>query len=223
MSTVLITGANRGIGLAITAHHAARGDRVIAVCRQRSKALDALGVEVESGVDVTSGDDLRRLAARFDGVRIDRLVLNAGVLEKESLGSIDEDAAATIRRQFEVNALAPLRVADALLGSLGDGSKIGIITSRMGSVADNSSGGYYGYRMSKAAVNAAGRSLAIDLKPRGIAVFLLHPGFVQTDMVGGQGDISAEEAAANLVARLDELGLAESGSFWHAKREPLPW
>jgi NAD(P)-dependent dehydrogenase (short-subunit alcohol dehydrogenase family) len=223
MSTVLITGANRGIGLAIAAHHAARGDRVIAVCRRTSKALDALGVEVESGVDVTSAEDLKRLADKFDGVHIDRLMLNAGVLEKESLGSIDEDAAAAIRRQFEVNALAPLRVADRLLGCLGDGGKIGIITSRMGSVADNSSGGYYGYRMSKAAVNAAGRSLAIDLKPRGIAVFLLHPGFVQTDMVGGKGDVSAADAAANLVARMDELGIEQTGSFWHAKREPLPW
>ncbi|HRQ66241.1 MAG TPA: SDR family NAD(P)-dependent oxidoreductase [Xanthomonadaceae bacterium] len=223
MSTVLITGANRGIGLALAAHHAARGDSVIAVCRHTSHTLDGLGVQVEAGVDVTRAEDLARLADKLEGIAIDRVMLNAGVLERESLGAIDEEAAAAIRRQFEVNALAPLRVVDALLDRLNEGARIGIVTSRMGSVADNSSGGYYGYRMSKAAVNAAGRSLAIDLKPRGIAVFLLHPGFVQTDMVGGHGDISAAAAAATLVARMDELGIEQTGSFWHARREPLPW
>lgn len=223
MGTVLITGANRGIGLALAAHHAERGDKVVAVCRQSSPALDALGVRVESGIDVTDGEALRRLVGGLGALRIDRLLLNAGVLARESLGSIDEDAAAAIRRQFEVNALAPLRMADALLGHLADDAKVGIITSRMGSVADNGSGGYYGYRMSKAAVNAAGRSLAMDLKPRGIAVFLLHPGFVQTDMVGGKGDVSAAESAANLVTRMDQLGIEQTGSFWHANGQTLPW
>jgi NAD(P)-dependent dehydrogenase (short-subunit alcohol dehydrogenase family) len=223
MSTVLITGANRGIGLALAAHHAARGDRVIAVCRRGSPALDALDVELRAGVDVTDGDAVAGLAAALAGTRIDRLILNAGVLGRESLGPLDRAAEASIRHQFEVNALGPLRVAAALLDHLAPGAKIGIVTSRMGSIADNGSGGYYGYRMSKAAVNAAGRSLAMDLKPRGIAVFLLHPGFVRTDMVGGQGDISADEAAAQLVARMDALGLADSGSFWHARGEPLPW
>jgi NAD(P)-dependent dehydrogenase (short-subunit alcohol dehydrogenase family) len=223
MSTVLITGANRGIGLALAAHHAARGDRVIAVCRRGSPALDALDVELRAGVDVTDGDAVAGLAAALVGTRIDRLILNAGVLGRESLGPLDRAAEASIRHQFEVNALGPLRVAAALLDHLAPGAKIGIVTSRMGSIADNGSGGYYGYRMSKAAVNAAGRSLAMDLKPRGIAVFLLHPGFVRTEMVGGQGDISADEASAQLVARMDALGLADSGSFWHARGEPLPW
>ncbi len=223
MKTVLITGANRGIGLALAIHHAERGDRVIAVCRQTSPALAALDIQVESDIDVTRDDDLKRLDGKLEGIVLDRLILNAGVLGKEALGAIDDSAVASIRRQFEVNALAPLRVVETLLDHLGDAAKIGIITSRMGSVSDNGSGGYYGYRMSKAAVNAAGRSLAIDLKPRGIAVFLLHPGFVQTDMVGGQGDVSAAESAANLVARMDELGIDQTGSFWHAKREPLPW
>jgi NAD(P)-dependent dehydrogenase (short-subunit alcohol dehydrogenase family) len=93
----------------------------------------------------------------------------------------------------------------------------------MGSIADNSSGGYYGYRMSKAALNAAGRSLALDLAPRGISVFLLHPGFVRTDMTGGNGDTSPEQSAANLVARMDALDAADSGSFWHANGQSLPW
>ena len=103
------------------------------------------------------------------------------------------------------------------------GAKVALITSRMGSIADNSSGGSYGYRMSKAALNAAGRSLAIDLAARGIAVGLLHPGYVRTDMTGGSGNVEASEAAAMLVARIDELDAAKSGSFRHANGEELPW
>src|SRR3546814_18034512 len=95
-----------------------------------------------------------------------------------------------------------------------DNAKVGIITSRMGSMADNGSGGRYGYRASKAAVNAIGKSLAVDLAPRGIAVFLLHPGFVATEMVGGRGDVSPEQAAAQLIDRLDTLPLEQTGTFW---------
>lgn len=150
-------------------------------------------------------------------------MLNAGVLGREALGSIDAAGWDSIRRQFEVNALGPLRVVQALLGQLGQGSRIGIVTSRMGSVSDNDSGGYYGYRASKAAVNAIGKSLALDLKPRGIAVFLLHPGYVATDMVGGSGDISPEQSARQLVERLDTLDVEQTGTFWHANGTSLPW
>ncbi len=93
----------------------------------------------------------------------------------------------------------------------------------MGSITDNTSGGYYGYRMSKAALNAAGRSLAHDLAPRGVAVAILHPGFVQTPMTGGRGDVDAATAARNLLARIDELTPATSGRFLHANGAPLPW
>ena len=124
---------------------------------------------------------------------------------------------------FEVNSLGPLLITQALLGNLGEGSKVGIITSRMGSIADNDSGGSYGYRMSKAAVNAAGKSLAIDLKPRGIAVGILHPGWVRTDMTGRNGLIDANESAKGLLARMDELNLDNTGTFWHANGELLPW
>lgn len=223
MPTILITGANRGIGLALTQRHRDRGDKVIAVCRQSSPALAATGAQVESGIDVTDDDAVAALASRLAGLPIDVLVLNAGVLERDRLGDIDARGLDAMRRQFEVNALAPLRVVQSLAGNLGQGSRIGIITSRMGSMADNSSGGYYGYRASKAAVNAIGRSLAMDLRDRGIGVFLLHPGFVATDMVGGRGDIAPAQAAANLVARLDGLGLEQTGSFWHADGTPLPW
>lgn len=224
MATILITGANRGIGLALARHCAARGDSVIGACRRSSPELDALsGVRVETGVDVADAASVQALAGRLAGVSIDVLVCNAGILGREALGGLDDAAWASMRRQFEVNTLGPLRMVEALAGHLHEGSKVAIITSRMGSVADNGSGGYYGYRASKAAVNAVGKSLAHDLAGRGIAVLLLHPGFVATDMVGGKGEISAEASAAQLLQRMDTLGLADSGSFHHANGTPLPW
>src|SRR5207342_2254363 len=149
------------------------------------------------------------LVRKLNRTPIQRLWLNAGVLEREKLGAIDSAAFESLRHQFEVNALGPLRVAQALLDNVGAGSKIAIMTSRMGSMADNDSGGYYGYRASKAAVNAIGKSLAVDLRPRGVAVFLLHPGYVSTEMVGRSGDISPEVAAQRLVELVDKLGLNE--------------
>lgn len=223
MKTILITGANRGIGLALAQQFGSRGDHVIAVCRRGSEALAATGARIESGIDVTDDAALHALARRLGDTRIDTLVLNAGVLAREALGEIDGAGFDSMRRQFEVNALGPLRVAQALLGHLVDGARIGIITSRMGSMADNGSGGRYGYRASKAAVNAIGKSLAVDLRPRSIAVFLLHPGFVATEMVGGAGDVTPEQAARQLIERLDTLTLAQTGSFWHADGSPLPW
>ena len=223
MKTVLITGANRGIGLALTRQFTARGDRVIAACRHSSDALDATGAQVEAGVDVTDDAALADLAHRLGDTRLDVVVLNAGIMTREAFGRIDAAAWEDMRRQFEVNALGPLRVAQALSGHLGEGAKIGIITSRMGSVADNGSGGRYGYRASKSAVNAIGKSLAGGLAPRGGAGFLLHPGFVATDMVGGNGEVTPEHAAGQLVARLDTLGMPQTGTFWHANGTELPW
>src|SRR5690606_32893757 len=163
---------------------------------------------------------LATLADKLGDQTLDILINNAGLLHSESLENMDW---AQIARQFEVNAMGPLRVTHRLRGNLKSGSKLALITSRMGSIADNGSGGYYGYRMSKAALNAAGKSLAIVLKPRGTAVALLHPGYVPTDMVGGQGDVSPDDAAERLVARIDELTLETSGTFRHANRDPLPW
>lgn len=223
MATVLITGANRGIGLALARQYAARGDAVIGVCRHGSDALAQSGARIETGVDVADDGTVAALAQRLADVRIDVLVLNAGILSNEVFGHIDADGLQRMRRQFEVNALGPLRIAQALRDRLVDGAKIGIVTSRMGSMADNTSGGYYGYRASKAAVNAIGRSLAMDLAPRRIAVVLLHPGYVATDMVGGKGDVSPEDAARGLIARLDALTPAQTGSFQHANGAALPW
>ncbi|MEX1311234.1 MAG: SDR family oxidoreductase [Candidatus Sulfomarinibacteraceae bacterium] len=220
MARVCITGANRGIGLELARQFQARGDEVIAACRRPSEALAGLGVRVIDGVDVADEDGLRRLTDGVGDLEVDVLVNNAGVLSDESLDDLDLDR---IRRQFEINALGPLRVTAALRPSLGAGAKVVIVTSRMGSIEDNTSGGRYGYRMSKAAVNMAGRSLAHDLKPAGVAVAVLHPGFVRTDMTGHSGLIDPPESAAGLIARIDELDLESSGSFWHANGEPLPW
>jgi len=223
MATILITGANRGIGLALARQYAARGEQVIGVCRHASEALAQTGARVEAEVDVTDDVALAALAQRLQDTRIDVLVCNAGILSNEVFGRIDAEGFEHMRGQFEVNALGPLRVVQALRGRLADGGKVGIVTSRMGSMADNTSGGYYGYRASKAAVNAIGKSLALDLAPRNIAVVLLHPGYVATDMVGGKGDVSPDEAARGLIAQLDALTPARSGSFVHANGTPLPW
>lgn len=219
----VVIGANRGIGLALVQALLARGAKVSAVCRRAGPAAQqAAGAAWVEGIDTTDSVALSALAAAVNAP-IDLLIINAGVLGRESLGKLDAEARDSIRHQFEVNALAPLRVVASLRPQLRKGSKIGLLTSRMGSISDNGSGGYYGYRMSKAALNAAGRSLAHDLRGDGIAVRLLHPGFVRTDMTGGQGDTDAATAAAGLLARMDELDLASSGQFWHAQGQELPW
>ncbi len=222
MNTIVITGANRGIGLALARLYAGRGDSVIAVGREPSDALQQLGVRMETGIDVSDRDSLRVLRQRLNGVKIDVLVNNAGVMQRTELASI-EDQLDAFRAQFEVNSLAPLRVSAALLDRLGRESKIAIITSRMGSIADNDSGGHYGYRMSKAAVNMAGVCLAHELKEHGIAVGLLHPGYVRTRMTGNTGHVDTEESATGLIRRIDELSLKTTASFRHANGEGLPW
>ncbi|MEE4172643.1 MAG: SDR family oxidoreductase [Xanthomonadales bacterium] len=225
MNNAIITGANRGIGLELTRQLLDRGWRVTALCRSVSDALAALetrgpGLTVISGFDVTDQASIDGLADRLPAESLDLLINNAGILEGMDLEEIDPES---IRRQFEVNALGPLRVTRALLPALGQGAKVALVTSRMGSIADNTSGGSYGYRMSKAALNAAGKSLAHDLASRGVHVAILHPGYVRTDMTGGRGLIDVEEAAGGILERLDELTEENSGTFWHSNGEILPW
>ena len=219
MATVLVTGANRGIGLELCRQLAGRGDDVIAVCRSSSPELDALNVRVLAGVDVASADGVARLANELDGEALDVLVNNAGILISDNLNSLDFDA---ITEQFRVNSLGPLRVTRALLDNLQPGSKVAIITSRMGSIADNGSGSSYGYRMSKAAVNMAGMTLSRDLQGRDIAVVILHPGMVATEMTRGRG-IQPADSARGLIERIDELNMDGTGTFWHAEGYALPW
>jgi NAD(P)-dependent dehydrogenase (short-subunit alcohol dehydrogenase family) len=218
--TVVITGANRGIGLSFTRLYQEQGCSVFAVCRKASPELINLGVNVIDEVDVTCPQGLKRLICELKDTKIDLLINNAGILRNEVLGEIDES---TILEQFQTNALAPLLVTEALMANLTKGAKVALITSRMGSIADNTSGGRYGYRMSKAALNAAGVSLAHDLKPKDVAVAILHPGLVGTDMIGGIGDITPVQAALGLSQRIEQLDLNNAGSFWHSNGEILPW
>ncbi len=197
----------------------ARGDDVLAVCRESSSELDATGAEIVAGVDVGQGTDMQKLRNAIGDRKIDVLLNNAGILRRDSLGELDYEG---MIEQYRVNTLGPLRVTEALLDNLREGSKVVIVTSRVGSIEDNASGGHYGYRASKTAVNQVGTNLKIDLEPRGIAVALLHPGLVATDMTGGQG-IDPVVSAEGLIQRIEELNLENSGGFWHAEGYELPW
>jgi NAD(P)-dependent dehydrogenase (short-subunit alcohol dehydrogenase family) len=220
MATVVITGANRGIGLEFVKQYLAKGDKVIALCRNTSDELSQSGAKVIDKVDVGSPESLQKMLSTLSGLKIDLLVNNAGVLANESL---EHMSATTLEYQFRVNAMGPLLVTQMLRQQLVRGAKVALITSRMGSVTDNTSGGRYGYRMSKAALNIAGVSLAHDLKEQEVAVALLHPGYVQTEMVNHSGDISAAVAVERLMQRIEELNIINSGTFWHSNGEVLPW
>lgn len=220
MMNVVITGGNRGIGLALAKQYKNSGAKVYVTCRNSSDELNSLGVNVITGVDVSQPETLADKLAPLLDIEIDLLINNAGVLGRESIDDWDPH---TIDYQFRVNAMGPLLVSQVLLSCMSENSKIALISSRMGSMEDNGSGGYYGYRMSKAALNAAGVSMANDLRPKGIAVGVFHPGFVQTEMVNGAGDIDAETCAERLVTRIDELNLKNSGRFIHSNGDVLPW
>ena len=221
MAIYLITGSNRGIGLEFCRQLKERGDEVIATCRSSSKELDDLDIQVASGIDITSMNSILNLKNKLNSLKVDVMIHNAGIAENNQLTNL---SAASLKRQFEVNALGPLLFVQSMLENLRHGSKVGLITSRMGSIEDNTSGGSYGYRMSKAALCMAGKSLSIDLKPSGISVALLHPGLVSTRMTGfTQNGISTEQSVIGLLQRIDSLSLKNSGNFWHANGEILPW
>ena len=219
MSTVLVTGCNRGIGLELVRQLKQRGDSLIAVCREASEALKATGARIIDGIDVADAASVRRMRDAVGDQPIDVLINNAGILRRDSFGSLDYDE---MLEQYRVNALGPLRVTEALTANLHEGSKVAIVTSRVGSIEDNGSGGNWGYRTSKTAVNMIGTNLVHEFTPRGIAVALLHPGLVATDMTNATG-IPPAESASGLIDRIDELNLENTGTFWHAEGYVLPW
>ena len=221
MATYLITGGNRGLGFELCRQLHRQGHHVIATCRSQSPQLEELGIQIETGMDITKDASINRLITSLTGISIDVLINNAGILEKTSLDELNPES---LRRQFEVNAIGPLRLTRSLLDQLKPGAKVVLITSRMGSIEDNSSGGSYGYRMSKAALCMAGKSLSIDIKPRGIALAIIHPGLVSTRMTNFTAHgITPEVSVEGILERINELDLASSGSFWHANGETLPW
>ena len=221
MSTYLITGANRGIGLEMVRQLKNRGDEVIATCRSSSSELNSLSVRVEEGIDISLYDSVIQLRENLKETKIDVLIQNAGISEFNSLSNLDPQS---IVHQFEVNALSPLFFVQTMLSRLSQSAKIALITSRMGSIQDNNSGGSYGYRMSKVALCMAGKSLSIDLKSKKISVAILHPGLVSTRMTGFTSNgIQPLESVKGLIQRIDELTIDNTGTFWHANGETLPW
>lgn len=226
MPTVIITGANRGLGLEFAREYAAEGWSVIATCRDpaRADALKALGKAVEvHGLDVADFAAIRRLAETLRDRPIDVLINNAGVIGSDrNLGELDgESWLATLR----VNTVAPILVAQAFLPNLRAGSekKAVFITSLMGSIADNTSGRYYDYRSSKAGLNAAVKSLAIDLAGDGIIAVVLHPGWVKTDMGGANAPTDPATSVDGMRKVIAKLRRSDSGRFFNYNGKECQW
>ena len=221
MSTYLVTGSNRGIGLEICNQLHKRGDNVIATCRTISDELKKLKVRVVENVDISSTHSIGLLKNNLKEARLDCLIHNAGIYEYNTLMDLEAES---IRRQFEINALRPLLITKAMTGLLKRNSKIVFISSRMGSIEDNTSGSSYGYRMSKVALSMAAKSLSVDLSKKGIYIGILHPGLVRTRMTGfTKNGISTEESVNGLLKRIDAINKKNTGKFWHANGEELPW
>jgi NAD(P)-dependent dehydrogenase (short-subunit alcohol dehydrogenase family) len=228
--TWMITGASRGIGLALTMELVRRGDHVVAAARDpwggalAELAAAHVGAVTPLELDVTSDDSVAAAKAALDGRPVDILLNNAGVI-----GARGEETALAMdfamwREVFEVNVYAPLRVAQAFLPNIeaGKGRKIATISSQMGSLGRNPSGSL-AYRSSKTAVNMAMVVFGNAVRERDVSVLLFHPGWVQTDMGGGGADISPAESAAGLIGTIDASGMAESNSFRTWQGETIPW
>lgn len=227
MPTVLVTGANRGIGLEFVRQYAAEDWRIIATCRDpaSARALSAINGAIEvHALDVTDHAAVQDLAGSLKREVVDILISNAGVYgpRPTTLSSVDYAAWAEV---FRVNAMAPLKLAECFVEHVArsDRKLMVNISSKMGSIADNGSGGSYVYRSSKAALNAVVKSLSVDLAPRGITVAVLHPGWVRTDMGGPSALIEAEESVAGMRRVMDGLTAEDSGGFFDYDGSVIPW
>ena len=221
MSTYLITGSNRGIGLELCNQIHNRGDEVIATCRRASPELINLGVRIEENIDISSEEAITNLAKKLSGINLDCIINNAGIYEFNSLEDFQKKS---ILRQFEINALSPIFMTQSLKHLLKRSSKVAFITSRMGSIGDNSSGSSYGYRMSKVALSMGAKSLSLDLLKEEIYVAILHPGLVSTRMTSfTRNGITTEESVNGILKRIDSLNKNNSGTFWHTNGQVLPW
>lgn len=223
-STVVVTGANRGLGLELARQLAARGDRVIATARDPGTAheLRRLPVRVEA-LDVADAGSVADFATSLKGEAIDVLVNNAGMGgARDAFQDVDWRTVATF---FEVNSIGPMRVVQSLLPNLRASKRrlVASITSRMGSIDDNTSGGAYGYRASKAALNMLNKSLSIDLSREGFTCVVLHPGWVRTDMGGAGAPLDATTSVAGLLRVIDGLGPQDTGRFLDFEGTPIPW
>ena len=220
MKTVLVTGANRGIGLEFCRQYALEEWRVLACCRHPSKDLALPGVEIYP-LDVGDPAQIQKLAGRLSGESVDLLINNAGIYpDSGNFGEIDYEK---WMRAFEINAMAPLRMAEAFVNLIARSGTIATLTSKMGSLADNTSGGEYPYRSSKAAANMVMRSMAIDLKAFGIISVALHPGWVKTEMGGPSALISVEQSVSGMRRVIERLAPADSGKFLSYDGLEIPW
>jgi NAD(P)-dependent dehydrogenase (short-subunit alcohol dehydrogenase family) len=217
MPTVLITGANRGLGLAFARAYAADGWQVIATARQSSPELDALGVQVEA-LDMRDLDAVATFGGRVDA--FDLLIANAGTYGPRSVTSAEDGSGWS--ETFAVNTIAPFLLAQSVLGRVtAAGGKLIAISTKMGSIEDNTSGGFIAYRSSKAALNAAWRSLAID-NPQ-VVCAVLHPGWVKTRMGGQSAPLEPEDSIAGMRRVIDGLGREQSGGFYSYDGSRIPW
>ena len=230
MPTVLLTGANRGLGLEFSRQYAARGWRVVACCRNPAEATQlselAAGNPAVSvhALDVRDRDRIAELARELAEVPVDVLLNNAGVYGpgKMFLGRIDYAAWAEV---FAVNTMGPARLAECFADHVARSGRktIACISSLMGSIGANSDGRHYLYRSTKAALNAVVKSLAVDLREQGIVVVTLHPGWVKTDMGGAGADLEVPASVRDVMAVLDRLGPEDSGKFFNHDGRELPW
>ncbi len=231
MPTVLITGANRGLGLEFSRQYAAAGWRVHATCRDpvAAEALEGLAADTSGAVtahrlDVTDAAQLGAVAEELREVPLDLLLNNAGVYggQRKNFGDIDY---ASWEDTLRANVLGPMRMAEAFAGHVarGEGKVIACISSRMGSIAENDSGGSYVYRSSKAALNAVVKSLALDLKDRDITVVAFHPGWVATDMGGVNALLSPADSIGAMRSQIERLTPADTGRFLSYDGSAIPW
>jgi len=219
MPHVLITGANRGLGLEFARQYKEAGWDVVATARQSSAELEALGVRVET-LDMQDLDAVERLGDRLD--RLDLLIANAGTYGPREVTSADE--AREWADTFVTNTIAPFLLAEAVLPLVEASSgKLIAVSTKMGSIEDNRSGGFIAYRSSKAALNAAWRNLAIEVRTRGVAAAVLHPGWVQTRMGGTSAPLEPEESVAGMRKVIDGLTLEQSGGFFSYDGTMVPW
>jgi NAD(P)-dependent dehydrogenase (short-subunit alcohol dehydrogenase family) len=211
----LITGANRGIGLSLAKHYLKEGYFVIAACRVPEKAPELLKVSCKVvSLDVGSDQSISNLAQQLlkEKIKLNLLINNAGVLIRDDLESCKRQ---DLLNLYNINAVGPVLLTQALLPLLGAESKVVCITSSMGSIGENGSGGYYSYRASKCALNCLVKSMMYDLKKLNIPVLALHPGYIQTDMTGGRGDMGPDECVEIMTKRISELDMEKSGKYQH--------
>ena len=228
MHTVLITGANRGIGLEFSKQYAADGWQVLACCRHPQSALDLQALAQSNnnikiyGLDVADFAQIDALALQLKHENIDLLINNAGVYPSSNFGDTDYNDWAD---GFKVNSMAPLKMAEAFVQHITRSQlkKIATLSSKMGSIDDNGSGESYSYRSSKCAANMVMKSLSIDLKPYGISVVTLHPGWVQTDMGGSNAMINTQTSVTGLRKVMDNLSLSTSGQFIAYDGKAINW